>query len=74
MVVHFAKIICLGSVLEVTDLEKEDVAMVTVGELQPQERCHFVSTLMQSFWKLLAARPPNAMLAPVCLPGTFCVV
>lgn len=57
------------SVLEVTDLEKEDVAMVTVGELEPQESCHFVSKLMQSFWKLLAARPPNPMLAPVCLPG-----
>ena len=56
--------------LEVTDLETEKEEMsVTVGDLEPQEKCHFVSHLMDTFWKLLAIRPPNPMLAPVCLPG-----
>ena len=61
--------------LEVTDLETEKEEMsVTVGDLEPQEKCHFVSHLMDTFWKLLAIRPPNPMLAPVCLPGKFFTV
>ena len=57
-------------VLEVTDLETEkEEPSVAIGDLEPQERCHFVSHLMETFWKLLVARPPNPMLAPVCLPG-----
>ncbi|KAL4218587.1 perineurial glial growth [Mactra antiquata] len=56
-------------VLEVTDLEKVDDMSVNIGELEPQEGCHFVSQLMNSFWRLLASRPCNPMLAPVCLPG-----
>ncbi|XP_052789588.1 E3 ubiquitin-protein ligase UBR4-like isoform X2 [Mya arenaria] len=57
-------------VLEVTDLENEDSQIsMPFGNLESGERCHFTAQLMECFCRLLAARPPNPMLAPVCLPG-----
>ncbi|XP_052222057.1 E3 ubiquitin-protein ligase UBR4-like isoform X2 [Dreissena polymorpha] len=56
-------------VLEVVDLERPEPTPAIVGHLEGSERCHFVSQMMQAFWRLLAARPANPMLAPVCLPG-----
>ncbi|WAR30664.1 UBR4-like protein [Mya arenaria] len=55
---------------EKEDLENEDSQIsMPFGNLESGERCHFTAQLMECFCRLLAARPPNPMLAPVCLPG-----
>ncbi|XP_052260912.1 E3 ubiquitin-protein ligase UBR4-like isoform X2 [Dreissena polymorpha] len=61
-------------VLKVVDLEKPEPTPAIVGHLEGSERCHFVSQMMPAFWRLLAARHANPMLAPVCLPGLAHVV
>ncbi|XP_033643062.1 E3 ubiquitin-protein ligase UBR4-like [Asterias rubens] len=61
--------------LELTDLEanEDESTMETTNskltELTDQEAKHFLSRMLEAFWRLHAARPANTMLAPACLPG-----
>ena len=62
--------------LESQELEKEpdtvDPAASHLTQLEPHERQHFMVQLVECLWTLLAARPANPTLAPVCLPGEYC--
>lgn len=48
-----------------------DSKVAAASELQQEagEGQHFVVQMLEAFWRLHAARPHNAALAPTCLPG-----
>ncbi|KAL3872340.1 hypothetical protein ACJMK2_040271 [Sinanodonta woodiana] len=59
-----------GSVEEVKSPDSSQGTLsMSLTDMTPRECCHFVTQLMETFWRLLVTRPPNPMLAPVCLPG-----